>query len=88
MGHEEDGFARRTPLRDVAAAQYDFDRDHIRRSVYSPSAHGELEDDNRAIRKCFRELLECKRPLPMFVTNLPEQGQRQIDAPEEKSAAA
>jgi Family of unknown function (DUF6680) len=67
--------------------KYDFDRDHIRRSVYSPSAHGELEDDNRAIRKCFRELLECKRPLPMFVTNLPEQGQRQIQGQEEKSAA-
>jgi hypothetical protein len=55
--------------------KYDFDKTHIRTSVYSPAAHGELEDDNIAIRKCFRELLEAKRPLPMYVTNLPSQNQ-------------
>ena len=64
--------------------RYDFDKTHIRTSVYSPTAHGEMEDDTIAVRKCFRELLEWKRPLPMYVTNLPQQPQSEQ---EENSAA-
>jgi hypothetical protein len=52
--------------------KYKFDRTHIRTSVYSPVAHGELEDDNTSIRRTFRELLEWKRALPMYVTNWPQ----------------
>lgn len=51
--------------------KYDFDKTHIRTSVYSPVAHGQWEDDITAIRRSFRELLEWKRPLPMHITNLP-----------------
>jgi hypothetical protein len=69
--------------------RYHFDKTHIRTSVYSPVAHGELEDDTITIRKCFRELLEWKRPLPMHIANWPQQPQpEQIEAPEEKPAAA
>ena len=69
--------------------RYDFDKTHIRTSVYSPVAHGELEDDTLVIRKCFRELLELKRPLPMHITNWPHQPQpEQIEAHEQKPAAA
>ena len=68
--------------------KYDLDKTHIRRSVYSPAAHGELEDDTRAIRKCFRELLEFKRPLPMYVTNLQQHQPEQTDAQEDNPAAA
>jgi hypothetical protein len=69
--------------------RYDFDKTHIKTSVYSPVAHGELEDDTIAIRRCFRELLEWKRPLPMFITNWPQQHQpEQTEAQEDKPAAA
>ena len=69
--------------------KYDFDKTHIRTSVYSPVAHGELEDDTLVIRKCFRELLELKRPLPMHIMNWPHQPQpEQIEAHEQKPAAA
>jgi hypothetical protein len=68
--------------------RYDFDKTHIRTSVYSPVAHGELEDDTIAIRKCFRELLEWKRPLTMFITNWPQQSQpAEKEAQEQKPAA-
>jgi hypothetical protein len=69
--------------------KYHFDKTHIKTSVYSPAAHGELEDDTLAIRKCFRELLEWKRPLTMFITNWPQQAQAEDrEAQEQKPAAA
>jgi len=33
---------------------YDFDKTHIKNSSYSPSAHGDIEDEQRAIRKGLR----------------------------------
>ncbi|MGB4068900.1 MAG: DUF6680 family protein, partial [Nitrospira sp.] len=53
---------------------YDFDKTHIKNSSYSPMAHGELEEQQTAIRKGVIEVLEGKRPLPLFVTNLPRGG--------------
>jgi len=50
---------------------YDFDKTHIKNSSYSPMAHGELEGQQAAIRKGVIEVLGGKRPVPMFVTNLP-----------------
>jgi hypothetical protein len=68
--------------------RYRFDKTHIKTSVYSPVAHGELEDDTNVIRKCFRELLEWKRPLPMFITNWPQQPHaEEREAQEQKPAA-
>jgi hypothetical protein len=52
---------------------YYFDRTHIKNAAYFPRGHGEIEDDQTAIRRGFRELLEWKRAIPMFVTNLPVQ---------------
>lgn len=52
---------------------YEFDKTHIRNSAYIPRGHGEIEDDQSAIRRGFRELLEMKRVIPMYVTNLPPQ---------------
>ena len=53
--------------------RYDFDKTHIKNAAYFPRGHGELEDDQTAIRRGFRELLEMKRIIPMYVTNLPQQ---------------
>lgn len=53
--------------------EYDFDKTHIKNSSYAPRAHSDTEAQQEAIRKGTIELLEGKRSLPMFVTNLPEQ---------------
>jgi hypothetical protein len=50
---------------------YDFDKTHIKNSTYSPVAHGDLEAEQSALRKGLIEVLEGKRPIPMIVTNLP-----------------
>ncbi|MEQ1531156.1 MAG: DUF6680 family protein [Methylococcales bacterium] len=47
---------------------YDFDKTHIKNSSYSPIAHGDIEDEQRAIRKGLIEVLEGKRYLPMKIT--------------------
>jgi hypothetical protein len=54
--------------------EYDFDKTHIKNSSYSPKAHGELEEQQAAIRKYVIEVLEGNRPVPLFVTNLPRGG--------------
>lgn len=50
---------------------YDFDKTHIKNSTYSPVAHSDLEAEQTALRKGLIEVLEGKRAIPMFVTNLP-----------------
>lgn len=50
---------------------YDFDKTHIKNSSYSPVAHGDIEEEQRAMRKGLIEVLEGKRHLPMHITNWP-----------------
>ena len=52
---------------------YDFDKTHIKNSSYSPVAHGNLEEEQNAVRKGLIEVLEGKRVLPMEITNWPNQ---------------
>lgn len=51
---------------------YDFDKTHIKNSSYSPVAHGQLEDEQSAMRKGIIEIMEGKRSWPMHVTNWPK----------------
>lgn len=51
---------------------YDFDKTHIKNSSYSPMAHGNIEEEQKAIRSGLIEVLEGKRPLPMTIVNWPE----------------
>lgn len=51
---------------------YSFDKVHIKNSIYSPRAHGEIENDQTEIRRGIREVLEGKRAVSMYVTNLPQ----------------
>ena len=53
--------------------EYDFDRTHIKNSSYSPRAHGEAEDAERAVRQGLIEVLAGKRPIPMKIVNPPRQ---------------
>lgn len=52
--------------------EYDFDKTHIKNSSYSPRAHGETEDELAALRRGLIEVLEGKRNIPMFVSNINE----------------
>lgn len=61
----------------AVALDYNFDKVDIKNGIYSPEAHGRIENDQEAIRNGFRELLEGKRPIPMFIVNWPDS---QIDA--------
>lgn len=65
--------------------EYDFDKTHIKNSSYSPIAHGTIEEQQQALRKGLVELLEGKRVVPMFVTNLPTLPPDQETLPNEKS---
>ena len=52
---------------------YDFDKTHIKNSSYSPMAHGNIEEEQKAIRTGLIEVLEGKRPIPMAVVNWPQE---------------
>ena len=64
-----------------------FDKVAIRRDVYSPVAHGELEEDQLLIRKGIIEVLAGRLPLPIQSWPLPERDPRRIDT-EPKVASA
>jgi hypothetical protein len=49
------------------ALGYRFDEVAIKRNVYTPIAHGQLEDDLNAIRKGFVEVLSGTKRIPMDV---------------------
>ena len=48
---------------------YAFEKTHIKNGVYSPTAIGELEDDQIAIRRGLREVLTGRRPFPVQIEN-------------------
>jgi hypothetical protein len=52
---------------------FDLDKTHIGNEAYFPQGYSSLEDDQTAIRKAALEVLAGKRPLRMFVVNLPSQ---------------
>jgi len=55
---------------------YDFDKTHIKNSSYSPVAHGNLEDQQQAIRLGIIDILQGKRPIQMHLTNFPSQQEK------------
>lgn len=50
---------------------YKFDRVQLKKGSYSPIAHGELEDQQRALRKLAIDVLAGDTPLKMEVTSFP-----------------
>jgi hypothetical protein len=51
---------------------YDFDKTHIKNSSYSPEAHGNIEEEQKALRTGLIEVLAGKRSIPMTVVNWPQ----------------
>jgi hypothetical protein len=60
-----------------ANLEYNFDELHIKRAVYLPTAHGQMEDEQREIRAGLRAILGGQRALPVLVLQVPDQ-----DAPD------
>ena len=50
---------------------FDFDKTHIKTQCYYPDGYGDLENDQGTIRRSLAEILSGKRPLPMWVANMP-----------------
>lgn len=52
----------------ATALDYQFDPVVLKKGVYSPLGHGEIEEDQQAIRKSLRNIFEGKQPLKVSVT--------------------
>ena len=48
------------------ALGYDFDINHIKNSAYYPKGYANIENDNTEIRLGLKELLQCKRAIPLY----------------------
>ena len=55
---------------------YDFNKTQIKNATYSPTAHGQMENEQEQLRQLTIQLLEGKRPLSMYVTNPPDAPQQ------------
>ena len=52
---------------------YEFNKTQIKNGTYSPTAHGRVESEQENLRRLTLELLESKRSIPIYVTNVPTQ---------------
>ena len=59
------------------AIGYDFDKVHLKRSIYTPRAHGDQILDNESIRQNLVQILDGKKPLPMRIVVNEETQQEQ-----------
>jgi len=50
---------------------FDFDRTHIKNQSYTPNRYWAVDLENDAIRAGLKSVLSGERPLPMFITNIP-----------------
>ena len=57
------------------ALGYDFNKTQIKNGTYAPIAHGRIEEEQEKVRQFTIELLEGKRVLPIYVTNMPNQNE-------------
>lgn len=64
----------------IAIAQnYDFEPVDLRRRMYSPVFHTQVEEEQTAIRVGLAKILRGEAALPMVVTNLPPRSQAEGD---------
>jgi hypothetical protein len=52
---------------------FNFDKTHLKNQSYYPQGYGDLEVEQSALRKATFEIVSGKRPLSMWVANLPPQ---------------
>jgi len=63
--------------------KYNFDKVQIRRAVYSPKGHFDIEQDFNVIRKALVDILSGKTAIPMEVRNFDEL----VPTPEQQAAS-
>ena len=56
------------------ALKYDFSKVDLKKNIYTPMAHGELEEDQYVLRKYVVEMLDGKRPIPIWVVSDTQRG--------------
>ena len=66
--------------------KFNFDKTTIKNSVYAPQAHGQIEDDNTAIRRGLRDMIEGRGAIPIQLVNANEP-QAETDSEEETDSA-
>jgi len=59
------------------AIGYDFDKVHLKRSIYTPRAHGSQILDNESIKQNLVQILDGKKPFPMRIVINEETQQEQ-----------
>lgn len=62
-----------------ASLNYKFDKTHIKRSIYAPQAHADVENEQQFIRRSLIDLLMGRRALPIEAVTAPlsnEEAQR------------
>lgn len=59
---------------------FDFDKTHIKNQSYYPQGYGNLESEQTELRKAVIEIATGKRPLPMWIANLPQQTEEQTES--------
>ena len=52
---------------------FNFDKTHLKNQSYYPQGYGDLEAEQAALRRATFEVMSGKRPMPMWVANLPRQ---------------
>jgi hypothetical protein len=52
---------------------FNFDKTHLKNESYFPKGYGDLEAEQSALRRATFEIVSGKRPLSMWVANLPGQ---------------
>jgi hypothetical protein len=52
---------------------FNFDKTHLKNQSYYPQGYDDLEVEQAALRRATFEIVSGKRPLPMWVANLPPQ---------------
>lgn len=52
---------------------FDFDKTHLKNQTYYPQGYGDLEAEQSTVRRAVVEVLTGRRPIPMWVANLPPQ---------------
>ena len=63
-------------LASMAVAQnYDFDKVHLKRNMYSPQLHADIDSDQRIIREGLARVLSGQSTIKMDVVNFPEAAQ-------------
>ena len=59
--------------------KYEFDEVHIKKGIYAPEAHSQMENEQQMVRQGLISLLQGEKPLKMEVVHFPVAPQAAID---------